>query len=92
MSVKVVGALVFLSICCHSVAGSFIDASGGCLPSLPCRCPCELGLEYPSRCGICVCPPACPVCNSACYFPPTSGASCPTCAPSSYCYGATGKK
>ncbi|KAK8763688.1 hypothetical protein V5799_033703 [Amblyomma americanum] len=68
------------------------EASAGCLPSLPCRCPCELGIEYPSYCGICVCPPACPICISACYYPPASAAACPRCAPASYCYGGTGKK
>ncbi|XP_077531893.1 uncharacterized protein LOC144144350 [Haemaphysalis longicornis] len=92
MSLKLVLVLALVSVYSEATSGSFKNAAAGCLPSLPCRCPCELGLEYPSGCGICVCPPVCPVCSSSCYYPPSSSGSCPRCAPASYCYGSVGKK
>ncbi|KAH6934530.1 hypothetical protein HPB50_024862 [Hyalomma asiaticum] len=92
MSLKVVAVLVLLSIYCHVTSGYLINTAtdGTCLPSLPCHCPCELGLESSSGCGLCVCPPSCVVCESACYYPAPDSASCPACAPPSLCYGGGG--
>ncbi|KAH6933283.1 hypothetical protein HPB50_013996 [Hyalomma asiaticum] len=39
----------------HKAKFSVLQMTYYCLPSLPCRCPCEYGLEYPSMCGMCVC-------------------------------------
>ncbi|KAH8042691.1 hypothetical protein HPB51_025323 [Rhipicephalus microplus] len=70
----------------YKVRYSLADVTIYCLPSLPCQCPCEYGIEYPSRCGMCVCP-SCGTCSSACYYKVRPGEACPRCAPSEYCFG-----
>lgn len=70
----------------YKVRYSLADVTIYCLPSLPCQCPCEYGIEYPSRCGMCVCP-SCGTCSSACYYKVRPGEACPRCAPSQYCFG-----
>ncbi|KAL1428492.1 hypothetical protein MTO96_002866 [Rhipicephalus appendiculatus] len=70
----------------YKIRYSLAEVTFYCLPSLPCRCPCEYGIEYPSRCGMCVCP-SCGACSSACYYKVRPGEACPRCAPSQYCFG-----
>ncbi|KAH7956992.1 hypothetical protein HPB52_014155 [Rhipicephalus sanguineus] len=70
----------------YKVRFSLSEVASYCLPSLPCRCPCEYGVEFPSMCGICVCP-SCGSCSSSCYYKVRPGEACPRCAPSEYCFG-----
>uniref|UniRef100_A0A131YEI2 Uncharacterized protein n=1 Tax=Rhipicephalus appendiculatus TaxID=34631 RepID=A0A131YEI2_RHIAP len=79
MNVRTVYVLVLSAVLVHMAQGQ------RCRPSMPCRRPCQLGLEWPSLCGICVCPPVCRLCRSQCYTKPAPGL-CPGCAEARLCY------